>query len=114
MVSLLNWFLILRWFFLFVSASLYFVAFVSKVYVGEKDYIRYFCKVRFVMKYLLSLFYFAVRVELHSEVRVTPFYTYVLILLVLLDLAEMWSRSYRTFGFKELRKNLGKWSILFI
>ena len=36
---------------------------------------------------------------------------YFMVLLVLLDIAEMWSRSYRTFGYKEVKKGFGRASI---
>ena len=46
--------------------------------------------------------------------EVSSFHIWVSTLLILLDIAEMWSRSYRTFGFKDFKKNFGKAAYFFV
>ena len=86
MNSVLVWFISFRAASLIISAALYFMVFLYCA--DSKGYLRYYSRVRFVLKTLLTLFY-----------------------CVLLDIAEMWSRSYRTFGYKEVKKGFGRASI---
>lgn len=111
MSSALTWFLVLLLASLVISATLYFVILLYMSYVDSKGYLRYYSRVRFVLKALLALFYFVLGFEFNSLDSLTHFHILVLILLVLLDVAEMWSRSYRTFGYKELKKGFGCASI---
>ena len=103
-----TWFLLLRAIHLGVVAFFYFVCFAFMNWIDTKGYFRYYSKVRFTLKSLLAIFYFVVFSELHSVSEVSSFHLWVSALLVLLDVAEMWSRSYRTYGFKELKKGFGK------
>lgn len=109
-----TWFLLLRAIHLMVVAFFYFVCFSFALYPDTKSYFCYYSKVRFALKLILSLFYFIVFFEFQSVSEVSSFHLWVSFLLVLLDIAEMWSRSYRTYGFKELRKTIGKAAYFFI
>ena len=111
---MLSWFLLLRAIHLTVVAFFYFVCFAFMVWTDTKGYFRYYSKVRFVLKSLLSVFYFVVIHDLHYGSEVSSFHIWVSVLLALLDIAEIWSRSYRTYGFKEFRKNFGKAAYFFI
>lgn len=111
---MLSWFLLVRAIHITVVAFFYFVCFTFMVWTDTKGYFRYYSKVRFVLKFLLSVFYFVVFFELNSTTELPAFYLWVSALLVLLDVAEMWSRSYRTYGFKEFKKNFGKVAYFFI
>ena len=109
-----TWFLLLRAIHITVVAFFYFVCWAFMFWTDTKGYFRYYSKVRFTLKLLLSIFYFVVFSELHSVSEVSSFHLWVSILLVLLDTAEMWSRSYRTFGFKDFKKNFGKAAYFFV
>lgn len=111
MSSVLAWILSFRAASLTISATLYFMVFLYMSYVDSKGYLRYYSRVRFVLKTLLALFYCVLGVEFDYLVSLTHFHIFVLVLLVLLDIAEMWSRSYRTFGYKEIKKGFGRASI---
>lgn len=111
---MLSWFLLARVVHITVVAFFYFVCWVLMIWTDTKRYFRYYSKVRFTLKSLLSIFYFVVFSELHSVSEVSSFHLWVSALLVLLDIAEMWSRSYRTYGFKEFKKNFGKAAYFFI
>ena len=84
------------------------------IWTDTKGYFRYYSRVRFVLKTILSVFYFVVVNELHYGVEISTFHFWVSTLLILLDIAEMWSRSYRTYGFKELKKTVGKAACFFV
>lgn len=109
-----TWFLLLRAIHLVVVAFFYFICFAFMVWIDTKGYFKYYSKVRFALKLLLSIFYFIVFSELHSVSEVSSFHIWVSVLLILLDITEMWSRSYRTFGFKEFKKNFGKAAYFFV
>ena len=109
MNSVLVWFISFRAASLIISAALYFMVFLYCV--DSKGYLRYYSRIRFVLKTLLTLFYCVLGIEFDSLVSLTHFHIFVLVLLVLLDIAEMWSRSYRTFGYKEVKKGFGRDSI---
>ena len=111
---MLSWFLLARAVHITVVAFFYFVCFAFMVWTDTKGYFRYYSKVRYVLKSLLSVFYFVVIHELNYGSEVSNFHIWVSVLVVLLDLAEMWSRSYRTYGFKEFKKNFGKAAYFFI
>ena len=111
---MLSWFLLARAIHITVVAFFYFVCFSFALYPDTKSYFCYFSKVRFTLKSLLALFYFVVFFELQSLTELSNFHIRVSTLLVLLDIAEMWSRSYRTYGFKELKKTVGKAAYFFI
>lgn len=97
-----------------VVAFFYFVCFTFMVWMDTKGYFRYYSKVRFALKSLLAIFYYVVFLELHSVSEISNFHIWVSTLLILLDIAEMWSRSYRTYGFRELREIIGKSAYFFI
>lgn len=109
-----TWFLLLRVIHLTVVAFFYFVCFVFMNWTDTKGYFRYYSRVRFVLKSLFAVFYFITFFEIYSVTEVSNFHIWVSALLILLDIAEMWSRSYHTFGFKELRKTIGKAAYFFI
>jgi hypothetical protein len=109
-----TWFLLLRAIHITVVAFFYFVCWAFMFWTDTKGYFRYYSKVRFTLKSLLSILYFVDFSELHSVSEVSSFHIWVSALLVLLDIAEMWSRSYRTLGFKEFKKNFGKAAYFFI
>lgn len=111
MSSVIAWLVVFRAASLTISATLYFIFFLYMYWEDSKGYLRYYSKVRFVLKTLLLLFYCVLGVEFNSLVSLTHFHIFVLVLLVLLDIAEMWSRSYRTFGYKEIKKRFGRASI---
>ena len=111
---MITWFLLLRAVHLTVVAFFYFICFAFMVWTDTKGYFRYYSKVRFTLKSLLSIFYFVVLSELHSVSEVSSFQLWVSTLLVLLDIAETWSRSYRTYGFKEFKKNFAKAAYFFV
>ena len=54
MSSALTWFLVLRLASLVISATLYFVILLYMSYVDSKGYLRYYSRVRFVLKALLA------------------------------------------------------------
>lgn len=109
MNSVLVWFISFRAASLIILDALYFMVFLYCA--DSKGYLRYYSRVRFVLKTLLTLFYCVLGIEFDSLVSLTHFHIFVLVLLVLLDIAEMWSRSYRTFGYKEVKKGFGRASI---
>lgn len=111
---MLVWFLLLRAIHITVVSFFYFVCFAFMVWTDTKGYFRYYSKVRFTLKLILSVFYFVVFSEIYSVSEVSSFHLWVSILLVLLDIAEMCSRSYKTYGFKEFKKNFGKAAYFFI
>lgn len=111
---MLSWVLLLRFIHLLVVAFFYFMCFAYMKSTENKGYLRYYSRVRFVLKLILSIFYFVVFSELHSVSEVSSFHFWVSTLLILLDVAEMWTRSYRTFRFKELKKTIGKAAYFFI
>lgn len=111
---MLSWFLLARAVHITVVAFFYFVCWVLMIWTDTKGYFRYYSRVRFVLKTILSVFYFVVIHELHYGSEVSNFHIWVSVLLVLLDIAEIWSRSYRTFGFKDFKKNFGKAAYFFI
>lgn len=111
---MLSWFLLVRAIHITVVAFFYFVCFTFMIWTDTKGYFRYYSKVRFVLKSLLSVFYFVVIHELHYGSEVSSFHIWVSTLLILLDITEIWSRSYRTYGFKEFRKTFGKAAYFFV
>ena len=111
---MLTWFLLLRAIHLMVVAFSYLVCFAFALWPDTKSYFCYFSKVRFTLKSLLALFYFVVFFEFQSVTELSNFHIWVSVLLVLLDVAEMWSRSYRTYGFRTLRKTIGKAAYFFM
>lgn len=111
---MLTWILLVRAVHLTVIAFFYFVCFTFMIWTDTKGYFRYYSKVCFVLKSLLSVFYFVVIHELHYGSEISNFHIWVSTLLIMLDVAEVWSRSYRTYGFKEFRKNFGKAAYFFI
>ena len=111
---MLSWFLLLRAIHLTIVAFVYFVCFAFALYPDTKSYICYFSKVRFTLKTLLAVFYYVVFFELQSITELSNFHIWVSTLLILLDIAEMWSRSYRTYGFRTLNKTIGKAAYFFI
>lgn len=111
---MITWFLLARAVHITVVAFFYFVCWALMIWTDTKGYFRYYSKVRFVLNSLLSVFYFVVIHELHYGSEVSSFHIWISALLVLLDVAEMWSRSYRTYGFKELKKAIGKAAYFFI
>jgi hypothetical protein len=111
---MLTWILLVRAVHLTVVAFFYFVCWTLMVWTDTKGYFRYYSRVRFVLKTIISVFYFVVIHELHYGSEVSSFHILVSTLLSLLDIAEMWSRSYRTYGFKEFKKNFGKAAYFFI
>ena len=111
---MLSWFLLVRAIHITVVAFFYFVYFTFMIWTDTKGYFRYYSKVRFVLKSLLSVFYFVVIHELHYGSEISNSHIWVSTLLIMLDVAEVWSRSYRTYGFKEFRKNFGKAAYFFI
>ena len=84
------------------------------VWTDTKGYFRYYSRVRFVLKTILSVFYFVVVNELHYGSEISMFHLWVFALLLLLDIAEMWSRSYRTFGFRDFKNKFGKAAYFFV
>lgn len=98
MSSVIAWILIFRAASLVISATLYFMVFFYMYCADSKGYLRYYSRVRFVLKTLLVLFYCVLGIEFDSLVSLTHFHIFVLVLLVLLDIAEMWSRSWRNYG----------------
>lgn len=70
--------------------------------------------VRAVHLTVVAFFYFVVIHELHYDSEVSSFHIWVSTLLILLDITEIWSRSYRTYGFKEFRKTFGKVAYFFV
>lgn len=111
---MITWFLLARAVHITVVAFFYFVCWALMFWPDDKSYFRYYSKVRFVLKTIISVFYFVVSHEMHYGSEVSSFHLWVSALLVLLDIAEMWSRSYRTYGFKEFKKNFGKAAYFFI
>lgn len=111
---MLFWFLLLRAIHLTIVAFFYFVCFAFALYPDTKSYFCYFSKVRFTLKILLAVFYFVVFFELQSLTELSQFHLGVSALLIMLDVAEMWSRSYRTYGFRTLNKTIGKAAYFFI
>ena len=111
---MLTWILLVRVVHLTVVAFFYFVCWALMVWTDTKGYFRYYSRVRFVLKTIISVFYFVVIHELHYGSEVSSFHIWVSTLLILLDIAEMWSRSYRTFGFKDFKKNFGKAAYFFV
>lgn len=109
-----TWFLLIRAIHLVVVAFFYFICFAFMFWTDTKGYFRYYSKVRFTLKSLLSIFYFVVFSELHSVSEVSSFHFWVSTLLIMLDIAEMWSRSYRTYGFRTLNKTIGKAAYFFV
>lgn len=107
-------FLLLRAIHLGVVAFFYFVCCSFMIWTDTKGYFRYYSRVRFALKLLLSIFYFVVFFELQSLTELSNFVIWVSTLLILLDIVEMWSRSYKTYGFKEFKKNFGKAAYFFI
>jgi hypothetical protein len=105
---MITWILLLRAIHLTTVAFFYFVCLGLMYWSNTKRYMRYYVKVRFVLKTILSIFYFVVVYELYYGITVSNFHLWVSILLILLDIAEMWSRSYKTYGFKEVKKGFGK------
>lgn len=111
---MLSWILLFRAIHLTVVAFFYLVCFAFALWPDTKSYFCYFSKVRFTLKSLLAMFYYIVFFELQSVTELSNFHIWVSVLLVLLDVAEMWSRSYRTYGFRTLRKTIGKAAYFFI
>ena len=111
---MLFWFLLLRAVHLTVVAFFYLMCFTFARWSSTKSYFCYFSKVRFTLKSLLVVFYFVVFFELQSITEPSNFHLWVSTLLILLDIAEVWSRSYRTYGFKELKKTVGKAAYFFV
>lgn len=111
---MLSWILLLRAIHLTVVAFFYFVCFTFALWPDTKSYFCYFSKVQFTLKSLLAMFYYIVFFELQSVTELSNFHIWVSVLLVLLDVAEMWSRSYRTYGFRTLRKTIGKAAYFFM
>lgn len=111
---MLTWFLLLRAIHLTVVAFFYLVCFTFALWPDTKSYFCYFSKVRFTLKSLLAMFYYIVFFELQSVTELSNFHIWVSAWLVLLDIAEMWSRSYRTYGFNTLKKTIGKAAYFFI
>lgn len=111
---MLSWILLFRAIHLTVVAFFYLVCFAFVLWPDTKSYFCYFSKVRFTLKSLLAMFYYIVFFELQSVTELSNFHIWVSVLLVLLDVAEMWSRSYRTYGFRTLRKTIGKAAYFFI
>lgn len=111
---MLSWILLVRAVHLTIVAFFYFVCFAFALWLDTKSYFCYYSKVRFTLKTLLAVFYFVVFFELQFITELSNFHIWVSALLVLLDIAEIWSRSYRTYGFKEFRKNFGKAAYFFI
>jgi hypothetical protein len=111
---MLSWILLFRAIHLTVVAFFYLVCFAFALWPDTKSYFCYFSKVRFTLKSLLAMFYYIVFFELQSVTELSNFHIWVSVLLVLLDVAEMWSRSYRTYGFRTLRKTIGKAAYFFM
>lgn len=111
---MITWFLLLRAVHLTIVAFFYFVCFAFALWSDTKSYFCYFSKVRFTLKSLLAMFYYIVFFELQSVTELSKFHIWVFILLILLDVAEMWSRSYRTYGFRTLKKTIGKAAYFFM
>lgn len=111
---MLSWILLLRAIHLTVVAFFYLTCFTFALWPDIKSYFCYFSKVRFALKLLLALFYFVVFFELQSVTEFSTFHIWVSALLVLFDVAEMWSRSYKTYGFNTLKKTIGKAAYFFI
>ena len=111
---MLTWILLVRVVHLTVVAFFYFVCWALMVWTDTKGYFRYYSRVRFVLKTIISVFYFVVIHELHYGSEVSSFHIWVSALLVLFDVAEMWSRSYRTYGFNTLKKTIGKAAYFFV
>ena len=111
---MLSWILLFRAIHLTVVAFFYLVCFAFALWPDTKSYFCYFSKVRFTLKSLLAMFYYIVFFELQSVTELSNFHIWVSVLLVLLDVAEMWSRSCRTYGFRTLRKTIGKAAYFFI
>lgn len=111
---MLSWILLVRAVHLTIVVFFYFVCFAFALWPDTKSYFCYYSKVRFTLKTLLVVFYFVAFFELHSITELSNFHIWVSTLLILFDIAEMWSRSYRTYGFKELKKTVGKAAYFFI
>lgn len=111
---MLSWILLLRAIHLTVVAIFYSVCFSFAIWSDTKGYFRYYSKVRFVLKFLLAVFYLITFSEIHSVTELSNFHIWVSALLILLDIAEMWSRSYKTYGFKELKKAIGNAAYFFM
>lgn len=111
---MLTWFLLLRAIHLTIVAFFYFVCWSFMVWTDTKSYFCYFSKVRFTLKTLLAVFYYVVFFELQSITELSNFHIWVSTLLILLDIAEMWSRSYHTFGFRDFKNKFGKTAYLFV
>lgn len=108
------WILLLRAIHLTIVAFVYFVCFAFALYPDTKSYFCYYSKVRFTLKTLLAVFYYVVFFEIQSLTELSQFHIKVSALLILLDIAEMWSRSYRTTGFKVIKNTIGKAAYFFI
>lgn len=108
------WFLLLRVIHLTIVAFFYFVCFAFALWPDTKSYFCYFSKVRFTLKTLLAVFYYVMFFELKSLTEISQFHIWVSTLLILLDIAELWSRSYRTYGFNTLKKTIGKAAYFFV
>lgn len=111
---MLSWILLLRAIHLTIVAFFYFVCFVFALWSDTKSYFCYFSKVRFTLKTLLAVFYYVMFFELKSLTEISQFHIWVSTLLILLDIAELWSRSYRTYGFNTLKKTIGKAAYFFV
>lgn len=110
---MLSWILLVRVVHLTIVAFFYFVCFAFALWSDTKSYFCYYSKVRFTLKTLLAVFYFVVFFELHSISELSQFHLLVSTLLILLDIAEVWSRSYRTYGFKLIKRTIGKAAYFF-
>ena len=110
---MLSWILLVRVVHLTIVAFFYFVCFAFALWSDTKSYFCYYSKVRFTLKTLLAVFYFVVFFELHSISELSQFHLLVSTLLILLDIAEVWSRSYRTYGFKLIKRTIGEAAYFF-
>ena len=105
--------LFLRLFTLGLSVLFYGIILLYGYSVKDKSYYVYYSKVRFVSKLILVIFYLLMVSEF-SNGSVTAFHTHVFYLLLSLDIAEVWSRSYKTYGFKLMKKYFGYFSLLLV
>lgn len=105
--------LFLRLFTLGLSVLFYGIILLYGYSVKDKSYYVYYSKVRFVSKLILAIFYLLLVSEFYNG-SVTAFHTYVFYLLLSLDIVEVWSRCYKTFGFRLMKKYFGYFSLLLV
>ena len=98
--------LFLRLYTVGLSAQMYGIILLYASSVKDKGYYVRYSMIRFIYKLILAIFYLLMVIEFYNG-SVTYFHTYVFYLLICLDIVEVWSRSYRTRGFRLMKKYIG-------